>query len=92
MLAQDAAISRAQSRPYPHPGSWFADAVDEHRAGAGGLGAARDGDLAAHVALGQAGDLDVVDVIARVREGVAQAAEQRCLAGSDGERLAATGS
>jgi len=57
-------------------------ATDEHRVGAGGLSAAGDGDLAAHVALGQAGDLDVVDVVARLRQGAAQATEQRGLAGA----------
>lgn len=57
-------------------------AADEHRVGAGGLGAARDRDLAAHVALGQAGDLDVVDVVARLGQRVAQTAEQRGLAGA----------
>src|SRR3954464_5199128 len=46
-------------------------ATDEHWIGAGGLSAAGDGDLAAHVALGQAGDLDVVDVVARLGEGAA---------------------
>jgi hypothetical protein len=55
-------------------------ATDEHRVGAGGRGAARDGDLAAHVALGQAGDLDVVDVIARLGQAAALAPEQRRLA------------
>jgi hypothetical protein len=43
-------------------------ATDENRVGAGGLGAAGDGDLAAYVALGQTGDLDVVDVVTGLGE------------------------
>ena len=39
-------------------------------------------DLAAHVALGQPGDLDVVDVVAGIEQRVAQAAEQHGLAGA----------
>jgi len=57
-------------------------AADEHGIGAGGWSAARDGDLAAHVALGQPSDLDVVDVVAGIGQVVAQAAEQRGLAGA----------
>jgi hypothetical protein len=37
------------------------------------LSAARDGDLVAHVALGQAGDLDVVDAVARLGQAAVQA-------------------